>query len=348
MDKQEFRVLIKHCFLAKKNTVETKDWLDKHYPDSAPGKSTVEKWFAKFKRGEMSTEDDARSGRPKEAVTDENIKKVKKIILNNRKVNLLEISETLKISKERVGHIVHELLDMRKLCAKWVPRVLTVDQKHQRLDDSQQCLAIFNRNKTEFLRRYITMDETWLHHYTPESNRQSAEWTARDEPRPKRAKTQQTAGKVMASVFWDARGIIFIDYLKKGQTINSDYYIALLERLQDEIAKKRPHLKKKKVLFHQDNAPCHKSIKTMAKLHELGFELLPHPPYSPDLAPSDFFLFADLKRMLAGKRFRTDEEVIAETEAYFEAKDASYYKTGIEKLYDRYNRCITLEGNYIE
>jgi [histone H3]-lysine36 N-dimethyltransferase SETMAR len=59
--------------------------------------------------------------------------------------------------------------------------------------------------------------------------------------------------------------------------------------------KKRPHFKKKEVLFHQDNALCHKSIKTMAKLHELGYELLPHPPYSPDLAPSDFFLFADLK-----------------------------------------------------
>ncbi|GFW81433.1 putative DD34D transposase [Trichonephila clavipes] len=75
MDKKEFRVLIKHCFFGEKNTFETKAWLDKHYSDFAPGKSTVEKWFAKFKRGEMSTEDDARSGLPKEAVTDENIKK---------------------------------------------------------------------------------------------------------------------------------------------------------------------------------------------------------------------------------------------------------------------------------
>lgn len=348
MDKKEFRVLMKHCFIMKKNTVEAKAWLVKHYSDSAPGKSTVEKWFAKFKRGEMSTEDDTRSGRPKEAVTDENIKKVHKIIMNDRKLKLIEIAETLKISKERVGHIVHEYLDMRKLCAKWVPRELTIEQKFQRVVDSEQCLAIFNRNNNEFFRRYVTMDETWLHHYTPESNRQSAEWTARDEPNPKRGKTQQSAGKVLASVFWDAQGIIFIDYLEKGQTINSDYYIALLERLKDEITKKRPHLKKKKVLFHQDNAPCHKSMKTMAKLHELGYELLPHPPYTPDLAPSDFFLFADLKRMLAGKKFSTNEEVISESEAYFEAKEKSYYKNGIEKLHDRYNRCIALEGNYVE
>ena len=121
-----------------------------------------------------------------------------------------------------------------------------------------------------------------------------------------------------------------------------------MERLKDEIAEKPPHLKKKKVLFYQDNAPCHKSMKSMAKLQELGFELLPHPPYSPDLAPSDFFLFSDLKRMLAGKKFCADEEVIEEIEAYFEAKDKSYYKNGIEKFYDRYNRCIAREGNYIE
>ncbi|GFT35474.1 putative DD34D transposase [Trichonephila clavipes] len=86
----------------------------------------------------------------------------------------------------------------------------------------------------------------------------------------------------------------------------------------------------------------------MAKLHEFGFKLLLHPPYTPDLAPSDFFLFSDLKRMLSGLKFRTNEKVIAETEAYFEAKDKSYYKNGIEKLYGHYNHCIALEGNYIK
>jgi [histone H3]-lysine36 N-dimethyltransferase SETMAR len=183
------------------------------------------------------------------------------------------------------------------------------------------------------------MNVTWLLHNTPESYRQSAEWTERDEPNPKREQTQLSASKVMTSVFWYARGILFIDDLEKGQTINSEYYIALLERLNDEIKKKRPHLKNKKVLFSQDNASVHKSTKTTAKLHELGYELLPHSPYSPDLAPSDFFMFADLKRMLAGKKFSTNEEVIAEIGAYFEAMSKSYYKNGIEKLYDR---CISL------
>jgi hypothetical protein len=82
-----------------------------------------------------------------------------------------------------------------------MPHVLTIDQKQQRVDDSEQCLAIFNRNKDEFFRRYITMDETWLLHNTLEINRQSAEWIKRDERNPKRGKTQRSAGKVMASVF---------------------------------------------------------------------------------------------------------------------------------------------------
>ena len=170
------------------------------------------------------------------------------------------------------------------------------------------------------------MDETWIHHFSLESNRQSGEWTAAGESRPKRSKTPTSGGKVLASVFWD---ILFIDYLEKVWTINSEYYIALSVYLKEEIAKKQPKMKKK-VLVQQDNARCHMSIAMRAKLHELHLELHPHPPYCPDVAPSDYWLFADIKRMLPGKRFGSNKEVIWETEAYFEAKDKSFYKNGIE------------------
>ena len=148
------------------------------------------------------------------------------------------------------------------------------------------------------------MDETWIHHYTPESSRQSAEWITEGENRPKRPKTQMSAGKVLASVFQDAHGDLLIDCLEKERTINSEYY--------------------------------------------MHFRLLPHPPYSPDLAPSDYYLFVDLKRMLQGKRFDSNEEVIAATEAYFEANDKSLYKKGIEMLEKYWNECITLEEDYVE
>ncbi|KAF7274838.1 hypothetical protein GWI33_012496 [Rhynchophorus ferrugineus] len=81
---------------------------------------------------------------------------------------------------------------MRKLCVKWVPRELTSDQQQRRFDDSEQRFKIIKRNKPEFLRGYVTMDETWLDCFTPKSNRQSSEWTPHDEPTPERGKTQRS------------------------------------------------------------------------------------------------------------------------------------------------------------
>lgn len=114
----------------------------------------------------------------------------------------------------------------------------------------------------------------------------------------------------------------------------------LLVRLKEEIAKRRPHMQKKKVLFHQDNSPCHKSLATMAKLHELVFELLPHPAYSLDLASSDYF--ADLKKMLQGKRFSSNAEVITQTNAYFKSKKKTFYKKRHRDV------SITIEEDYVD
>jgi hypothetical protein len=111
--------------------------------------------------------------------------------LNDRKVKLIELAETLKISKKCVGHIVHEYLNMLKLFAKWLPRLLTIDQNQHLVDDSEQCLAIFNRNKDVFFRQYIAMDVSWLLYNTPEFNLQSTEWTERDEPNSNHGKTQR-------------------------------------------------------------------------------------------------------------------------------------------------------------
>jgi len=98
------------------------------------------------------------------------------------------------------------------------------------------------------------------------------------------------------------------------------------------------------VLYHHDNA-SHTSLKAMTKLDQLRFELVVHPPYSPDLTLSDYYLFPNLKRWLQRKRFTSNEEVIAETEAYFEGLDVSYYRKSIEMLENRYIKCIALEDN---
>jgi len=90
----------------------------------------------------------------------------------------------------------------------------------------------------------------------------------------------------MASVFWDAEGILFIEYLETAKT-TGEYYSNLLTRLDEENREKRPGLQKKKIIFHQDSPPAHKSVLAMGKLRDPHYELLEHPPYSPDLAFSD-------------------------------------------------------------
>jgi histone-lysine N-methyltransferase SETMAR len=155
----------------------------------------------------------------------------------------------------------------------------------------------------------------------------------------------------MPLVFWDAEGILFVDYLEKGKTITGEYYSNLLTRLDKKIRKKRPSLQKKKIIFHQDNAPAYKSVLAMGKLRDLHYELLEHPPYTPDLAPSDFYLFPKLKLFLAGQRFASNQEAIAAAEGYFADLRLfcrSYYRDGIMALEHRWNKCISLKGDYVE
>ena len=106
---------------------------------------------------------------------------------------------------------------MGKLSARWVPRLLTPDNKYNRETTSEQCLTLFKRNPKEFLRRFVTDDEKWIHWYTPETKEQSKQWTSLGERAPKKAKTVLSAGKFMATVFWDSQGVIYIDHLEKGQ-----------------------------------------------------------------------------------------------------------------------------------
>lgn len=348
MEKEQYRSVIRFLFLSGKTCEEIKPILDGVYGTHSPSRTTVYHWFAEFRRGRTSVFDEPRPGGPKTATTEETVDKIHDLVLADRRVKVRELAEMAGISTERVSHILHEILGMRKLSARWVPRLLTPENKRNRETTSKTCLALFNRNPEEFLRRFVTVDETWIHWYTPETKEQSKQWVLPGERAPKKAKTVPSAGKVMATVFWDARGVIHVDYLEKGKTITGAYYVDLLGRFNADLKKKRPHLAKKKVLFHHDNAPAHTSAVATAKLVELHYELLPHPPYSPDLAPCDFFLFPNLKRSLAGKKYGSNEEVIAAAEEYFAGQQKSYYTEGLKKLQHRWEKCIELKGDYIE
>jgi len=94
------------------------------------------------------------------------------------------------------------------------------------------------------------------------------------------------SGKFLASIFWYQDGILLIDYLPKGQTINAEYYSSLLVQLKDILKEKRGGKLTKRVLFLHDNAPDHRALATQKKLAYLCFQCLDHSPYSPDLTPS--------------------------------------------------------------
>jgi len=169
------------------------------------------------------------------------------------------------------------------------------------------------------------MDETWLYHYDPETKQQSMEWRHSGSPRPKIFRVQISAGKILASIFWDQDGILLIDYLPKSQTIYAEYYSSLLVQLKDILKEKRRGNVIKGDLFLHDNAPTHRALATQKKLAYLGFQFLDYPPYSPDLAPSDYHLFPGLKKQLKGRHFSSDAKVIAATETWLDGQTPEFF-----------------------
>jgi len=153
-------------------------------------------------------------------------------------------------------------------------------------------LEFFRYNPNHFLSRLVTTDETCLYHYNPETKQQLMEWLHSGSSCPKKFWVQKSAGKVLALISWDQDSIFHTDYLPKRQTINVEYYSSL-----------RRGKVTKGVFFLRDNAPAHQALVTQKKLAYLGIQCLDHPPYSLDLAPSDYHLFPGLKKTIETSPF---------------------------------------------
>ena len=158
------------------------------------------------------------------------------------------------------------------------------------------------------------MDETWLYQYDPETKQQSVEWRHSGLPCPNKFRMQKSAGKVLGSNFWNQDGILLIDYLPKGQTINAEYYSFMLVQLKDILKEKCRGKVTKGFLFLPDSAPSQRALAIQKKLAYLGFHCLDHPPCSPDLAPSGYQLFLELLKQLKVSHFFSDVVVIATAE----------------------------------
>ena len=153
---------------------------------------------------------------------------------------------------------------------------------------------------------------------------QSCQWVEPGSLRPKKFKTKPSAGKVMAAVFWEVKGVIMSDFLPKRSIITGVYYVNLLDQLRTAIREKRQGKLSKGVLLQQDIVRVHTCKVVMDAVEGKGYELIPHPAYLPDLAPSDSFLFQNLKKDICGCHFRFDKEVLMAVEECVNGKDPDY------------------------
>ena len=223
---KEYRAVIRYLYLTGKPGKEIHGELANVYGSSAPSYAQVKFWVGEFKRGRTSLEDEARSGCPLDATDEEMCKKVRDLVYSDRRIQVEEIAQALGISHGRVSTILHDRLGMRKLTAHWVPKSLSDEQMATRASVCSALLKCF-RSKDDLLLHLVTVDETWVHHYEPENKAQSCQWVGPGSPKPKKFKTQPSAGKVMATVF--------LDFLPKKSTITAVYYANLLDQLRTTI-----------------------------------------------------------------------------------------------------------------
>ncbi|XP_020285174.1 histone-lysine N-methyltransferase SETMAR-like [Pseudomyrmex gracilis] len=298
---------------------------------------TVQRWFKKFRDGNYNLIDE-RPGRPIEIDNDQ----ISSLIENNPHYTTQEIAEILGISKSSVKrHLCQLGLIFRY--GIWIPHNLS---EKNLVDRIAACNSLLKRNENEsFLERLVTGNAKWIvytnviqkRHRNPESN---LSVTPKVISRPK---------KILLCVWWDWKGILFYELLPPNQLINSDKYCSQLDRLNENIKEKRPELANRKgVVFHQDTARSHVSVQSQQKLRELDWDVLNHPPYSPDLAPSDFYLFRFLQDSLNGETFDSLEAFKMYVSRFFAAKDAKFWEDSITKLPARWQKVIDQNGQYIK
>ena len=182
----------------------------------------VKFWVGESKRSRTSLEDETRSGCPSDATDEEMCNKVRDLVYSDRRIKVEEIANALHISHGSVSTTLHDRLGMHKLTARLIPKSLSDEQIATRASVYSALLKRFRSKEDDFLSRLVTVDETWVHCYEPENKAQSRQSVGPRSPRPKKFKTQPSAGKVMATVFWYAQSVIMLDFLAKKSVKNAE------------------------------------------------------------------------------------------------------------------------------
>ena len=225
---------------------------------------------------------------------------------------------------------------MRKIYAKLVPKNLSVERKANWLEICRDLLGRLEIEPT------FWHDESWVFDYDPETKQQSEEWHTKSSP-PKKARMSRSRVKTMIIGLFDSRGIVHKEFVPPGPTVNHAFYKDVSERLRKRVQRVRTDIADDWVLHH-DNAPANTTLSIRSFLTKKHIPVLSYPPYSPDLAPCDFYLFPNLR----GHHFGTMEniqKIVTDELHKLTENDFRYCYVQWKK---RWNHGVTSHGSYFE
>ena len=354
-ERVEQRAILK--FLVKNGHTPIECWrqLRQVHGANCMSKNRVRVWHRRFRNGWTDTKDQKRPGRPKSARTAETIQAVEDAIRGERRVTVRDLAENLSMSKSSVHNIIQKDLKMSKIAPKFIPKDLTEDQKNNQLEACRANIELV-RDDPSLLQRVVTCDESWVSVFELETKQNSMEWHPKGTRvnRPRKAMKQRLERKAMLTAFFDRQGIVHTEFKDPGVNITKEAYCATLRRMKESLRRKRPQLwarddrGKRSFILHQDNASPHMADVTVELLESSGIDQLQHPPYSPDLAPCDFFLFPRLKRDLRGVRFRNIEEMKKGVNRVLRNITKQEFAAAIDSVTVRWMKCVKAQGNYFE
>jgi len=227
-----------------------------------------------------------------------------------------------------------------------VPRNLTEQQRDVRVSVCAELLEQVEADP-ELMQRVITGDESWFFQYDPETKRPSLEWRSKGSPRPKKARMSKSKLKCKLVCFFDSMGIVHKEWVPAEQTVNQFYYKDILERLRKRVMRVHPHIATNRILHH-DTAPAHAAFSVVQFLTSKGIAVMAQPPYSPDLAPCDFFLFQKTKSAVKGHHFESTEDTQRSvTQALNNIPQAAFQEC-YKQWQHRWKTCVQAQGMYFE
>lgn len=321
-------------FLSGTKPPETHRQLARVYPQEVPSEHTVRNWFKRFEAHNYNLEDEERS-QPARVM---DLDLLRSTVEGDPFATTREIAQTLRVDQATVVRGLQKLGKVRKL-GRWIPHVLSDKNKNCRVDTAMSLLTY--ERTTAWLDNLITGDEKWIvyHHVV-----RRAQWVDKeDQPEPV-AKDETHQKKVMLSVWWGVQGPIYWELLPEGTTITGDVYARQLRDLKAHV-QSTPWLRGRLHFLH-DNARPHVCKQVKKELTTFGWHIVPHAPYSPDMAPSDYWLFSDMQRVLGETHFKNRAEVDAWLKTYFASKQPAWYGEGIRKLPIRWQKTVDSDGEY--